>query len=161
MASKLQSGYQKRSASSASPFIQLFSLTIIRFRLAAARRPRPGTFQGPRLKKDCLENGEPKAVVSHIHDPDIPGRLVLYRPGQFDKYVDHAYIVAAVSLILAHICFFFFRGKFPVVVDPIVGDRLRPHQRDGVRFLYNCITGQGGFKGNGAILADEMYGKVN
>ena len=49
------------------------------------------------------------------------------------------------------------RGKFPVVVDPIVGDKLRPHQRDGVRFLYNCITGQGGFQGNGAILADEMY----
>jgi DNA repair and recombination protein RAD54B len=46
-----------------------------------------------------------------------------------------------------------------VVVDPILTKYLRPHQREGVQFLYNCITGQGGFKGNGAILADEMYAR--
>lgn len=46
-----------------------------------------------------------------------------------------------------------------MVVDPILTKYLRPHQREGVQFLYNCITGQGGFKGNGAILADEMYAR--
>ena len=53
------------------------------FRLAAARRFRKGNFQGPR-KLDEMSATEEKAT-NHIHDPDVPGRLVLYRPTQFDK----------------------------------------------------------------------------
>lgn len=44
-----------------------------------------------------------------------------------------------------------------VVVDPILSRHLREHQREGVRFLYECVMGMrmnGG--GQGAILADEM-----
>lgn len=33
---------------------------------------------------------------------------------------------------------------------------MKPHQKEGLLFLYNCITGNGGFRGNGCILADEM-----
>lgn len=44
-----------------------------------------------------------------------------------------------------------FKGKAenPVVVDPVVGKMLRPHQRDGVQFMYNCMMGitNPGFKG--------------
>ena len=43
-----------------------------------------------------------------------------------------------------------------VVVDPLLSKSLRPHQREGVIFLYECVMG---FKTNnmyGAILADEM-----
>jgi DNA repair and recombination protein RAD54B len=47
-----------------------------------------------------------------------------------------------------------------VVVDPKLSKLLRPHQREGVTFLYNAITGQGGFAGYGAILADEMYANM-
>ncbi|KAK9453128.1 SNF2 family N-terminal domain-containing protein [Dipodascopsis uninucleata] len=43
-----------------------------------------------------------------------------------------------------------------VVVDPVLTQHLRPHQRDGVRFLYDCVMGLNGVPGNGAILADEM-----
>ncbi|VEU22089.1 DEKNAAC103090 [Brettanomyces naardenensis] len=43
-----------------------------------------------------------------------------------------------------------------VVVDPSVSGMLRPHQREGVKFLYECVMGFGDFKGHGAILADEM-----
>lgn len=43
-----------------------------------------------------------------------------------------------------------------VVVDPYISQHLRPHQREGVEFLYKCIMGMGGFEGQGAILADEM-----
>ena len=32
-------------------------------------------------------------------------------------------------------------GVWPVVVDPHVGRHLRPHQRQGVQFLYECIMG--------------------
>ncbi len=34
---------------------------------------------------------------------------------------------------------------------------MRPHQKEGVLFLYECVMGmKEGFEGQGAILADEM-----
>ncbi|KAL9615171.1 MAG: hypothetical protein Q9167_000377 [Letrouitia subvulpina] len=43
-----------------------------------------------------------------------------------------------------------------VVVDPILTQHLREHQREGVKFLYECVMGLRDFDGQGAILADEM-----
>lgn len=43
-----------------------------------------------------------------------------------------------------------------VVLDPFLATHLRPHQREGVRFLYECIMGMRDFDGTGCILADEM-----
>ena len=43
-----------------------------------------------------------------------------------------------------------------VVLDPILAGHLRPHQKEAVRFLYECIMGIKQFNGRGAILADEM-----
>lgn len=43
-----------------------------------------------------------------------------------------------------------------VVVDPVLGKVLRPHQVEGVRFLYRCTTGQVHPEANGCIMADEM-----
>ena len=40
-----------------------------------------------------------------------------------------------------------------VVVDPHLSVHLRPHQREGVVFLYECVTGMRNFSGLGAILA--------
>jgi DNA repair and recombination protein RAD54B len=50
------------------------------------------------------------------------------------------------------------KGKYivDVVVDPILSDRLRPHQREGVRFLYECVMGLRSYDGEGALLADDM-----
>ena len=45
----------------------------------------------------------------------------------------------------------------PVSVDPILCKFLRAHQREGVQFMFDCVTGKGGF-GNGCILADDMVG---
>lgn len=42
-----------------------------------------------------------------------------------------------------------------VVVDPVVGNILRPHQREGVKFMYDCVTGAKG-ENSGCIMADEM-----
>ncbi|KAL8675498.1 MAG: hypothetical protein Q9168_000010 [Polycauliona sp. 1 TL-2023] len=47
-------------------------------------------------------------------------------------------------------------AKFDVVVDPILSDKMREHQREGVKFLYECVMGLRDFHGQGAILADEM-----
>jgi len=43
-----------------------------------------------------------------------------------------------------------------VVVDPLLTSVLRPHQREGIVFLYECIMGMKNYNGNGCILADEM-----
>ncbi|XP_067934521.1 DNA repair and recombination protein RAD54B-like [Watersipora subatra] len=43
-----------------------------------------------------------------------------------------------------------------VVVDPHVSRNLRPHQKEGINFLYKCVMGYAGNGGFGAILADEM-----
>ncbi len=65
-----------------------------------------------------------------LHDPNAPKALIL----------DHG--------IPNKCC--------PIVVAPFLCDWLRPHQRDGVQFLFNCVTGKANFNGNGCILADEM-----
>ncbi|KAJ2554197.1 DNA-dependent ATPase protein rad54 [Coemansia sp. RSA 1933] len=43
-----------------------------------------------------------------------------------------------------------------VVVDPVLGRKLRPHQVEGVRFLYECVTGRVYQDSLGCIVADEM-----
>lgn len=46
--------------------------------------------------------------------------------------------------------------KVPVVIDPRLTKVLRPHQVEGVKFLYRCVTGLIDTKANGCIMADEM-----
>jgi DNA repair and recombination RAD54-like protein len=46
--------------------------------------------------------------------------------------------------------------KVAVVIDPIVGRKLRPHQVEGVKFLYKCTTGMTDENAFGCIMADEM-----
>lgn len=88
-------------------------------------------------KKPLLENTVvPKAPGKVIprHDPQAAGALVMPRPKSVPK------------------------GKqiVDVVVDPLLSKSLRPHQREGVRFLYECVMGMRSFNGEGAILADDM-----
>ena len=47
-------------------------------------------------------------------------------------------------------------GIVEVVVDPHLGRQLRPHQVEGVIFLYKCVMGYQVDGSYGAILADEM-----
>lgn len=46
--------------------------------------------------------------------------------------------------------------ELKVVVPTIVGKFLRPHQREGVQFMYDCVSQVRGFDGQGCILADDM-----
>ena len=48
------------------------------------------------------------------------------------------------------------RPRVPVVIDPILAQKLRPHQVEGVKFLYRATTGLIEEKANGCIMADEM-----
>lgn len=48
------------------------------------------------------------------------------------------------------------RPRVPVVLDPRLTKTLRPHQVEGVKFMYRCVTGMIEEKANGCIMADEM-----
>ncbi|KAL3955896.1 hypothetical protein ACCO45_008742 [Purpureocillium lilacinum] len=46
--------------------------------------------------------------------------------------------------------------RVPVVLDPKLAKILRPHQVEGVKFMYRCVTGMIEEQANGCIMADEM-----
>ncbi|KAI5287043.1 helicase [Ascosphaera aggregata] len=68
------------------------------------------------------------------HDPDAPGAVVMKRP---DKVPSGRRVV-------------------DVVVDPLLGKHLRDHQKEGVKFMYECVMNMRPFDGEGCILADDM-----
>lgn len=41
-------------------------------------------------------------------------------------------------------------------MDPLLCNILRPHQREGVKFMYECVTGKRIEGAYGCIMADEM-----
>ena len=43
-----------------------------------------------------------------------------------------------------------------VVVDPVLSKVLRPHQREGVKFMWDCVVGDRIPNNFGCIMADEM-----
>lgn len=77
-----------------------------------------------------------------LHDPLEEGALVLYEPPPLS----------------AHDQLKLDKEKFPVhvVVDPILSKVLRPHQREGVKFLWECVTSRRIPGSHGCIMADEM-----
>ena len=46
--------------------------------------------------------------------------------------------------------------RVPVVIDPKLAKVMRPHQVEGVKFMYKCVTGMIDENANGCIMADEM-----
>ncbi|KAJ3036174.1 helicase [Rhizophlyctis rosea] len=82
----------------------------------------------------ALASKSPAKVAVPRHNPLAPNALVMPRPDQTQKGVQYV----------------------DVVVDPVLSNHLRPHQREGVTFLYECIMGMKDHNGAGAILADEM-----
>lgn len=90
-------------------------------------------FKTPLLGSTVLVNTHGKEPTPR-HDPVAEGALVMMRP----------LAVPAGKKIV------------DVVVDPYLTQHLRPHQREGVKFLYEAVMGMKQFDGQGAILADEM-----
>lgn len=76
-----------------------------------------------------------------LHDPKSPDAVVLFTPPEYTE----EFKSANREEILVH-----------VVVDPVLGRVLRPHQREGVQFMYDCLTGAKIPDYFGCILADDM-----
>ncbi|CAH8589475.1 unnamed protein product [Schistosoma turkestanicum] len=77
-----------------------------------------------------------------LHDPFEEGALVLYSPPEVTA---HDALKQEATKHLVH-----------VVVDPMLSKILRPHQREGVKFMYDCVTGVQIPNNHGCIMADEM-----
>ncbi|CAI2735614.1 unnamed protein product [Schistosoma spindalis] len=77
-----------------------------------------------------------------LHDPFEEDALVLYSPPEVTA---HDALKQESTKKLVH-----------VVVDPMLSKILRPHQREGVKFMYDCVTGVQIPNNHGCIMADEM-----
>jgi DNA repair and recombination protein RAD54B len=74
------------------------------------------------------------------YDPTAPGAIVMLQPPAHHQRLHN-------------------KDQLPVlevVIDPHLAQHLRPHQRQGVEFLYACVNGFSEASRNGAILADSM-----
>jgi hypothetical protein len=106
---------------------------------APAPAPAPAPFQAPGLHGINRAHACPGSALHRgptaLHDSQAPGALVL-NSGQCQEGKD--------------------RGIVAVVVDPYICRHLRPHQRAGVQFLYDCVMGAREANCFGAVLADDM-----
>jgi DNA repair and recombination protein RAD54B len=93
---------------------------------------RKQVFKTPLLSNTVMSQRNP-SIPQPRHDATVPNALVMKRPTKCPK------------------------GKqiVDVVVDPVLSKHLREHQREGVKFLYECVMGMR-CEGEGAIMADEM-----
>ncbi|XP_029959373.1 DNA repair and recombination protein RAD54B [Salarias fasciatus] len=107
------------------------------------RRVTPKPFCPPAMSGNA-EHRAPRPEEEHTykprHDPLAPGALVMPRPSANHQWSNNKSGLPLVD----------------VVVDPHLTTHLRPHQRDGLLFLYECVMGMRVVGRYGAILADEM-----
>ncbi|NXC49565.1 RA54B protein, partial [Penelope pileata] len=91
----------------------------------------------PSTKENILHSSQ---SCKPRHDPNASNSLVMPRPNA------------------SHQCMFNKTGLpvVDVVVDPYIANNLRPHQKEGIIFLYECVMGMRVGGRFGAILADEM-----
>ncbi|KAF8684112.1 SNF2 family N-terminal domain [Rhizoctonia solani] len=75
-----------------------------------------------------------------LYDPDADGALVMPTPNEVHQ---KKYNTKNLPVV-------------PVVVDPMLTKFLRPHQREGIQFMYESVMGMRTREQHGCILADEM-----
>ncbi|KAG5518106.1 hypothetical protein PMAC_003292 [Pneumocystis sp. 'macacae'] len=111
-----------------------------------------------------------KFVPRPLHDPCGEFSIVLYDPTVDDfrdkkeeknkkDFPQNPKSYSKTHKSLAEILGIKKQEKYPnvaVVIDPKLSKILRPHQIEGVKFLYKCVTGMIDFRANGCIMADEM-----
>ncbi|NWX84026.1 RA54B protein, partial [Nothoprocta pentlandii] len=91
----------------------------------------------PSTKENMLKDSQ---SCKPRHDPNASNSLVMPRPN-----ANHQWMFNKAGLPVVD-----------VVVDPYIVNNLRPHQKEGIIFLYECVMGMRVSGRFGAILADEM-----
>ncbi|XP_077986095.1 DNA repair and recombination protein RAD54B-like [Glandiceps talaboti] len=97
-------------------------------------------FRNPLQGASNLQKQTPKVTATPKFNPSSPGALVMPRPSATHQWKYNSHSLPVVD----------------VVVDPHVSVHLRPHQRVGVLFIYECVMAMRTSTGEGAILADAM-----
>jgi len=113
---------------------------LIRSILAKPFKVPMANFQGSCMSKSL--GMRRKSMKCCLHDPYADGALVLYTPPEVSA---HEQLNQKEDQKIVH-----------VVVDPVLSKVLRPHQREGVKFMYDCVTGVRIENNYGCIMADEM-----
>ncbi|XP_063869839.1 DNA repair and recombination protein RAD54B-like isoform X1 [Scylla paramamosain] len=104
-------------------------------------RPKPKPFRLPTLGRPAGPAcSSTEAENMPLFNPALPDALVMPRPPAQHQWHHNSGRTSVVD----------------VVVDPHLASQLRPHQQEGVVFLYECMMGFHLQTGCGAILADEM-----
>ncbi|BGO94509.1 hypothetical protein NBRC10512_000312 [Rhodotorula toruloides] len=133
------------AARSASPVVEPHPSPheTARFALPPALVPLPAKFKSPAFVKQPVVQTTPlkeQAKKSGPRfDPQREGAVVMRRP---DEQHQKQYNTKNLPVV-------------DVVIDPILGDKLRDHQKEGVAFMYECVMGMR-TAGQGCILADDM-----
>ncbi|KAK8781646.1 hypothetical protein V5799_017014 [Amblyomma americanum] len=118
------------SPSRLAPAQKMAGLPLSAVKFPAFRSPHVGS----------LSSGN-KKIFNPPSSPVItPDSLVMPRPNNLHQWEHNKKNLPVVD----------------VVMEESLARCLRPHQREGVVFLYECITQMRPFNGSGAILADEM-----
>ena len=100
---------------------------------APISRASQTAFRNP-MKDNATLPQVPSEKPIPMFDPNTEGALVFAKPKSAPKG----------------------RQIVDVVLDPRLSKHLRPHQREGVKFLYECVMGLRDYDGQGCILADDM-----
>lgn len=147
-------------------FKQRFSIPLLNKDIGAYNSNRPAPLLGMRQGTVF--------VARPLHDPSGEFAIVLYDPTVDDKPAPKEEIEPKLSqqdkkeleAPLVHKSLAEILGlkkkvdnerpRVPVVIDPRLSKVLRPHQVEGVKFLYRATTGMIDPKANGCIMADEM-----
>ncbi|CAL8577738.1 DNA-dependent ATPase protein rad54 [Xanthoria parietina] len=146
-------------------FRQRFAVPLIHKDVGSYNSNRPAPTLGMRTGATF--------IAKPLHDPSGEFAIVLYDPTIDDKPVtleqverkDAEEDKPKLDVPIMHRSLADILGlkkqvddhpKIPVVIDPRLAKVLRPHQVEGVKFLYRCTTGLIDEKANGCIMADEM-----
>ncbi|KAI4279016.1 MAG: hypothetical protein LQ337_000623 [Flavoplaca oasis] len=146
-------------------FRQRFAVPLIHKDLASYNPNRPAPTLGMRTGATF--------IAKPLHDPSGEFAIVLYDPTVDDKPVTIEQVEKKdadedkpkLDVPIMHRSLADILGlkkqvddhpKIPVVIDPRLAKVLRPHQVEGVKFLYRCTTGLIDENANGCIMADEM-----
>ena len=86
-------------------------------------------------------------LEEHIELPEGIEDLTLWVPGEGERGESGEAVAATTTT---------HPNAKPIVVDRMLTRWLRPHQREGVQFMFECVMGLRDFDGTGCILADDM-----
>ena len=119
---KEQKKNDKKSVDPSNDFEQFIQTLLAR----PYKPPVPGYLPPKRRTKNLGMRGNISNIRRPLHDPFAENALVLYHPPAMTK---DEYMRCDKTKMQVH-----------VVVDPLLGNVLRPHQREGVKFMYDCVA---------------------